>query len=90
MIRVQAHLIASKKDTPVYRLPSTDEAIIAFVPEGSWLGVIEEKEDWIHIIGIAAEGWVRKADVKSLPPMGLHVVWTPGHPIEYKHFSQAS
>jgi hypothetical protein len=90
MKMIQSHLIANQIDTPVYQHPSRDEMPIALVAKSSWLGVMEQKGEWIHVIGIECEGWVMKSDVETLPPMELHAVWTPGKPIEYVRLAKAS
>jgi|GEM_PF-1405963 len=90
MNMIQSHLIASKTLTPVYSQPVDDGAPIAEVAKGSWLGLIERQDEWIHVIGIDCEGWVMMADVEELPPMQLHVVWSPGKPISYMHLPTAS
>jgi hypothetical protein len=90
MMMIQSHLIANLPVTPVYQGPSAEGQPIATVAKGSWLGVIKREGDWIQIIGIDCEGWVKKADVEALPPLTLHVVWTPGKPIAYMHLPHAS
>jgi len=80
---IHTHLIAGKTATPVYHQPTQDGVPVTSVSKGSWLGVIEKHLDWIKVIGIEIEGWVRKTDVEELPPMKLHAIWKPGKPIEY-------
>ncbi len=86
---IQSHLIANKKSTPIYNGPSADAIPVATVAEGSWLGVIEKRGDCIHVVGIEAEGWVKEEDTTILPPMGLHIIWSPGKPIAYVHTAKA-
>jgi hypothetical protein len=86
---IHSHLIANQPETPVYSQPA-DSQPASRIPKGSWLGVVERMGEWIRVIGTNFEGWVKNADVKSLPPMKLKVVWSPGKPIEYKMLSNAS
>ena len=90
MNRIQSHLIASKAHTAVYSQPIEGAKSVTTVAKGSWLGEIERQGEWIHVIGIDFEGWVMKADAEELPPMQLHVVWSPGKPISYMHLPTAS
>jgi len=90
MIMIQSHLIANLPETPVYQEPSDAGQPITLVAKGSWFGVVKRLGDWIQIIGTDFEGWVKKADVEALPPLALHVVWTPGKPISYMHLPHAS
>jgi hypothetical protein len=80
---IHKHLIARWPQTPVYLSPEQQSAPQWYVARGSWLGVLDDQGEWIHVIAVDGEGWVRKDDVESLPPMKLHVVWSPGEPIHY-------
>lgn len=87
---IHTHLIASKAPTTVYAEPTVESKPMAMVLKGNWLGEIDEKGDWIRVITIDTEGWVRKSDVEVVPPMSLHAIWRPGKPIAYMHLSNAS
>jgi len=87
---IRRHLIATQNPTLVYAIPGEESGILAMVPKDSWLGEVEMQGDWIRVIGIDCEGWVKKSDVELLPAMGLHAVWRPGKPIAYMRLSNAS
>lgn len=80
---IRRHLIANLPQTPVFAGPDSAMSLITSLPTGHWIGLIHEVKDWLHVLTTAGEGWVRRDDVKDLPPMSLHVKWTPGEPIDY-------
>ncbi|HEX5111652.1 MAG TPA: hypothetical protein VFV79_02315 [Saprospiraceae bacterium] len=90
MIMIHTHLIASHSPTTIYTEASEQSPPVTEVAEGSWLGVVESVGAWIKVISIDCEGWVKRSDTESVPPMGLHAVWRPGKPIEYRRLSNAS
>ena len=90
MVMIHTHLIASHSPTTIYSEPSELSAHVAEVAEGSWLGEIESAGNWIKVISIDCEGWVKRADTEGVPPMGLHAVWRPGKSIAYMRLSNAS
>ena len=87
---IHNHLIAKQDTTPLYATPEADSTPVATVVKDSWLGEVERKGNWVHVIGIDCEGWVKLSDVEMLPPMGLHAVWRPGKAIAYMRLSNAS
>ena len=90
MIMIRTHLIATQSPTRIYEAPDLKAQTISTVPKDSWLGELERQDDWIKVIGIDFEGWVRKSDVEVLSSMGLHAIWRPGKPIAYMRLSNAS
>lgn len=80
---IQSHLYASKPETPVFPEPKGESIPVHVLHRGNWLGVLERINDWIRVIGIECQGWVRAEDVEERPPFSLHAFWSPGKPIEY-------
>jgi hypothetical protein len=72
-----------KAETPVYRLPAQSGNPVNILHLGNWVGVIERRNEWVHVIGIHCEGWVRAEDLEERPPLTLHALWSPGKPVEY-------
>ncbi len=83
MHMIHSHLIARNPVTPVYLLPEEGAVPAFLLDRGSWLGVLSSQGDWLHVIGIECDGWVRREDVENLPPMKLHIQFTPGKPLAY-------
>ncbi len=80
---IQSHLYTNKEGTGLYPERIETANPICVLSQGIWLGELERKDGWIHVLGIQGEGWVRAEDVETRSPFNLHVQWTPGKPIEY-------
>ncbi len=80
---IQSHLYARLTETPVFEKPMDDGKPSRLLHKGNWLGVMERMGEWIHVIGIQFEGWVRAMDVEERNPMNLHINYVPGREVEY-------
>jgi hypothetical protein len=80
---IQSHLYTNKKETGLFAEVGASGKPVCFLDQGIWLGELDRKDDWIHVIGIQGDGWVRVEDVETRSPFNLHIHWTPGKPIEY-------
>lgn len=80
---IHAHVIAKSPATPMYQAPDMSSGSTCSVIQGAWLGVLEDIGEWIHVISSHCEGWVKKDQVTNLSPMQLHIMYSPGKPIEY-------
>ena len=57
--------------------------VSGFQVTGFWVGELAREAEWIRIIGVDCDGWVRAEDLEERPPFQLHAYWTAGKPIEY-------
>ncbi len=80
---IQSHLYARKSETPVYVAPLEDGMPVQILHRGDWVGELAREPDWIRVIGVDCDGWVREEDLEERPPFQLHAIWTAGKPIEY-------
>ncbi|MDZ4746899.1 MAG: hypothetical protein SH808_00305 [Saprospiraceae bacterium] len=80
---IHSHLYASKSETPVYVAPLEDGMPLHLLHRGDWVGELTREADWVRIVGVECDGWVRAEDLESRPPFQLHAYWTDGKPIEY-------
>jgi SH3-like domain-containing protein len=80
---IHTHLYARNSGTKVFG-HFVDTGIPVFMLEkGSWVGVIERHENWIKVISIDGEGWVRAEELENRPPFQLHVCWSSNGPKAY-------
>lgn len=80
---IQSHLYARKSETPVYIAPVEDGMPTHILHPGDWVGELAREADWIRVIGVECDGWVRSEDLEERPPFQLHAYWTAGKTIEY-------
>ncbi len=80
---IQSHLYTNKKKTGLFAEPGESVNPFCLLEQGTWLGELNRKDGWIHVLGIMGDGWVSVEDVERRSPFNLHVHWTPGKPIEY-------
>ncbi len=80
---IQSHLYTRKNETGLYSALEEGSTPLCVLAQGTWLGELDRANDWIHVVGIQGEGWVKAEDVETRSPFNLHVRWTPGKPIEY-------
>ena len=80
---IQSHLYTNKEETRLYPDRNESGEPVCVLGQNIWLGELERLEDWVHVLGIQGEGWVKAADVGTRSPFSLHVHWSPGKPIEY-------
>jgi hypothetical protein len=80
---IQSHLYARLSETRVFNSPAENGEPACIVHQGDWLGVLSRQGDWVHVIGIECEGWVKNNEVESRPPAQLHILMTEGKPIHY-------
>jgi hypothetical protein len=57
MSRIKEHMFAIEENTPVYANQNS-EHIIAYIPKGTWMGIVEQTGNWIQIITSNVDGWV--------------------------------
>jgi hypothetical protein len=50
---------------------------------GDWVGAIVREENWVRVIGVKCDGWVRADDLEERPPFQLHAHWNADNTIEY-------
>ena len=80
---INSHLFTNKLQTPLYQEVGGGDKPICYLGLNNWVGVIEKKEDWYHVVSNRTEGWINVNDVEERSPFNLHVRWEPGKPIEY-------
>lgn len=80
---IQSHLYTNKRETRLYPERNETKEPVCILHQDVWLGELERQDDWIHVLGIHGDGWVKAEDVGARSPFSLHVHWTPGKPIEY-------
>lgn len=69
--------------TRVYSDPR-DEAMPVFIlHQGNWMGTIDILGEWIKVLSIHGEGWVKLEDVESRSPGDLHIVLSGGSTVNY-------
>ena len=61
MPNIKKHLVSFKESTPIYAFENLTE-VLTNLSRGSWLGVIERKNDFLRIITTKGEGWIRSED----------------------------
>lgn len=72
MKAVKTHKYAMKGGVTLYHSMRGD--ILAELPGGTWLGVVEEHEDWYHVITAQLDGWVQKDAVIDARPFTLSAI----------------
>ena len=80
---IQSHLYTNKAETRLYADHNENGTPLSILGQGIWLGELERQDDWIHVLAIQGEGWVKAENVETRSPFNLHVQWIPGKPIEY-------
>ena len=70
-------------ETPLYSEFGGNGEPICKLGLNNWVGVLERKDNWYHVISIKSQGWISVDNVEERPPFTLHVQWEPGKPIEY-------
>ncbi len=80
---IHSHLYTRKTETLVYAGPAEDGMPMHILHPGVWVGELAREAEWIRIIGVDCDGWVRAEDLEERPPFQLHAYWTARTPIEY-------
>ena len=80
---ISSHLYTNKKETPLFAQAENNGTPLCVLDLNNWVGVLEQKDGWYHVITVQCEGWVSVDDVEPRSPFNLHVRWEPGKPIEY-------
>ena len=80
---IHSHLYTRNTETPVYVAPAEDAMTMHILHPGVWVGELAREAEWIRIIGVDCDGWVRAEDLEERPPFQLHAYWTAGNTIEY-------
>ena len=75
---IQTHLYARNAETPVFGSPREDGKPSFKLHQGNWMGVVEVSGDWIHIITIDGEGWVKRENTEVRAPYDLHILLSEG------------
>lgn len=79
---IQSHLYTNKKETGLYPIRGESDNPVCLLNLGTWLGELDRVDEWIHVVGIRGDGWVKAEDVSSIAPFNLHAQWT-GKTVEY-------
>lgn len=80
---IQTHLYARNTETPVFDNPRKDGHPSFILHEGSWMGVLEEKGEWVHVITVEGDGWVEREFAELRSPGDLHVVLSGDFRVDY-------
>jgi hypothetical protein len=80
---IQSHLYARKTEARVYADPSVSGQPLRILPRGNWLGVLEQRGEWVQVLTIEGIGWVMAEDLEARPPFQLHASRKAGGLIEY-------
>lgn len=73
MPNIKKHLVSFKESTPIYAFENLTE-VLANLSRGSWLGVIERKNDFLRIITTKGEGWIRSEDAVDTNFFNLKII----------------
>ena len=71
------HRYAGAKKTAVHNAVSG--AVIGFLTPGAWIGVQQIVDEWIRIISVEFDGWVKQADTIDGEDLKLSII--PPKPI---------
>ena len=80
---IQSHLYTRLEETPVFDKPADGGQMLTMLGQGNWVGVIKRLGEWIRILSVRGEGWVKAEHVEDRPPFQLHVQWSEGDNISY-------
>jgi len=69
MKTVKTHRYAGPEGITLF--DSIDGAEIIRLDGNSWLGVMEDNSEWLHVITAQHNGWVRSSDTVSAKPFTL-------------------
>ena len=80
---IQSHVYARFDDTRIFSIPAEEGEAVCTVKKGDWLGVIVQHGDWVHVVGVECEGWVKVGDTEPRPPFQLHILVPENGVISY-------
>lgn len=80
---IQAHLYTRNTGTCIFNRPADDSTPLIKMQMGNWLGVLEYMDEWIRVLTIAGEGWVKAEETEKRPHFQLHARWNKGGTPEY-------
>ena len=80
---IHSHIYARREGTSLYLLPSDNANVVQVLHQGDWLGILSRQGEWIQVIGVEYEGWVKSSDVENRPPFELHIHSAEGKPMSY-------
>ena len=80
---IHSHLYTNKTETPLFADAVNDGKPLCILGQNNWVGVLEQKDGWYHVITVQCEGWINVENVEERSPFSLHVRYEPGKPIEY-------
>ena len=72
MKTVKTHKYAVKGGASLYG--DVGGELIAQLEGGSWLGVVEERDGWYHVISAQHDGWVQKDAAIDARPFTLSAI----------------
>lgn len=74
MSRIRKHMFATEEKTPIY-VGHRFQKVKAYLPKGSWMGVLETHRDGCKIISSRVDGWIQNCCCKKLPTYqrGFHI-----------------
>ena len=80
---IHSHLYTRLAETPVFDEPLDNGHRITILGPAHWVGVIAQLGDWIRVLSVRGEGWVRADHLEARPPFQLRVHWSEGNSIFY-------
>lgn len=69
---IHFHLYARLDDTPVFSAPDDGLRPICSVRKGCWFGVTDRQGEWVRVITVKCQGWVKASEMESKSPLDLH------------------
>lgn len=81
---IKAHLYARYDQTAVYADAGGSTKLLCHLYSGQWVGVLEQKGDWMYVVSTSCTGWVHVRDLESRPPFHLKVLQTPDNKLDYR------
>ena len=67
MSRIKEHIFASIENTPIFANINS-EIIIAYVPLGTWMGIVEKHQNWFKVISSNFDGWIHVSSESNNHP----------------------
>ena len=80
---IHSHLYTNKLETPLFADANNTGKPKCILGLNNWVGVLEQKDGWYHVLTVQCEGWIQVENVEARSPFNLHVKWELGKPIQY-------
>ncbi len=81
---IKAHLYARHDQTAVYAVAGGSTKLLCHLYSGQWVGVLDQKEEWMYVVTTSCTGWVHAGDLESRPPFQLKALLTPDNKLDYR------